>query len=231
LRVDVTIGYLDPELDPRGRESHRVLAGTVGAFWCYWVQIPRIALCASVALCLSACHDREGNSARGHPADSGPTAAVAPVPPLEPIVGTLVGAGWRLSLIFDVRAPTVKLSIHDRPHAVDEVSLVLLHETVDGSVKRRGGAVPDRARRSYRLRFAIDECEGAPPTPPTVWPGRCGYPDGGLRPRDITRYELLVDVDSHYFPSQDVHQIDAACVPASGSGPTCQLHGSGVEAR
>jgi hypothetical protein len=192
--------------------------------------IVSLAVCASAALCLPACHDRKGSSPRSHSPDAGPKET------LEPIVGTLVGAGWKLTLTFDVRAPALKLSIHDHLYAVDEVSLVLLRETVDGSVARQG-AGHGRAQQSYRLRFAIDECENEPPTPSGRWPGICGYPDGGVRPRNSTRYELLVDVDSQYYsptPTQDiqgVHQIEAACVPASGAGPTCKLEGAVVTRR
>ncbi len=183
---------------------------------------------AGVALCLSACHDGEPNPARGQPAESGQTEAASPLPPLEPVNGTLVDSAWRLGVRFDPRAPTVTLSIHEKPYAVDDVSLVLQKETVDGSVARRGGAVPARATRSYRLRFAIDECENEPPTPSGKWPGLCGYPEGGPRPRRIAGYELLVDVDSLYSSTEDIHRIDAACVPTSGRGPICQLNGTAV---
>jgi hypothetical protein len=134
---------------------------------------------------------------------------------------------WRLTVTFDLRAPTVTLSIDGHPHTVAEVSLVLLRETVGRSMKRPGGVVPESARQSYRLRFAFDACEGEPPTPSGHWPGLCGYFDGGP-PRQITRYELLVDVDSLYSWTQDVHQFEAACVPTSGAGPTCHLGGTKV---
>lgn len=144
------------------------------------------------------------------------------------IEGTLVDDTWRLTVLFNPRSPRVTLEIRKEPYSLSDIRLVLQSEKFDGRAERDGGSVPSDAKLSYRLGFALDECEHEPPTPPGRWPGLCGYFEGGARPRRVVKYELLVDVKSSYTHAMDMHEIDAACVPSSGKGPSCQLRGTVV---
>jgi len=184
------------------------------------------ALCALCALCAGACGSDEpvrasggtGQGSASAPATSGGAA-------IPPISATLRDASWQLTVRLDPRAPSASLTIHDSPRTLSAVSLELIHETAFGSVHRPGGVAPARVTHQYRLRYTIDECEGAPATP-GAWPGLCGHLEGAPAPQRLVAYELLIDADSTYWSTGESHVFVAACVPRSGAGPTCKLTGS-----
>jgi hypothetical protein len=186
---------------------------------------PALALCLALG---GAC----GRGGAGAPSAAVSASAApradggAPSSSLPPIQATLHDETWKLALTLDPRAPKGALEIRGQPYALTEVGLVLEHEALAGSVARDGGTSPAHAARSYRLRFSLDECAHAPPTPPGAWPGPCGHAEGQPRPQKLTSYELLVDVESSYWLTGELHQIKAACVPRSGAGPSCKLEGT-----
>jgi hypothetical protein len=82
-------------------------------------------------------------------------------------------------------------------------------------------------RAEYRLVLVVDDCADAPPTPPNAWPGLRGHADSEPPPILRKRFELRLSRDATRVPNgPQVDLVEAACVPDSGHGPTCQLRGS-----
>jgi hypothetical protein len=171
-------------------------------------------------------------SSSAPPAASSPTtfdhgstgpARVATVPPIE---ATLHDEAWKLTVRLDTTSPSASLEIRGARYALQGTALELLSEELAGSSPRDGGTRPAHAALRYRLRFQVDECEHEPPTPDGRWPGLCGHREGEPRPQHLAPYELLVDVDSSYWATGELHRLAAACVPHGGAGPACKLDGT-----
>jgi hypothetical protein len=90
-------------------------------------------------------------------------------------------------------------------------------------------------RAQYRLHFTIDVCEHEQPITsdmPSSWWSPCRYVVGRPRPTWIMPFDLLIErkfsrspATPQYGPTY-LDMLDAACVPATGAGPSCQLSGS-----
>lgn len=147
----------------------------------------------------------------------------ASVPPIE---ATLRDAAWKLTVRLDPLGPSASMEVRGARRTLSAISLDLLGEDAAGSIPRDGGALPAHATLRYRLRFTMDECEGAPAAPEGAWPGTCGHREGEPPPEHPAIFEVLIDRESSYWPTGEVHKLIAACVPRSGAGPTCKLEGS-----
>jgi hypothetical protein len=142
-----------------------------------------------------------------------------------PFDAALTNETWSLLLHVDPGSPRGKLEIGGEGFDLLAVELVLEHQDSHGLVVGPRGRTPAYAQSRYRLRFSIDECAHAQPTPEGHWPGICGYVQGQSRPTRLERYELLLDVESTFLVDGEVHRLAAACVPQSGAGPSCSLRG------
>jgi len=183
-----------------------------------------VALCALLAAACNSGDPVRPTDGSGQAAAS--TSAILGSAATSPISATLQDGSWTLAVRLDPQAPAVSLKIRDQARTLSAVSLELIHETATGSVPRPGGAVPAHANHQYRLRYTMNECEGAPTTPDSAWPGLCGHLAGTPAPQRPASYELLIDADSTYWLTGERHALVAACVPRSGAGPTCKLEGS-----
>jgi hypothetical protein len=165
------------------------------------------------------------------PASTDPPDAVATEPSsltsaLPPVMIVAQDTTWKLLLELKPAAPRGELELAGEQFTLSAMRLDVKAQTLNGVANRDGATLPAIAHTEYRLRFALDECEHPTPTPPNAWPGLCGQIEGLPPPKRIVEHELLVDVDSAYWATGEVHQLRAACVPRSGAGPSCQLWGS-----
>jgi hypothetical protein len=84
----------------------------------------------------------------------------------------------------------------------------------------------DHFDAEYRLSFEIDTCHHALPAPQPRW-DPCWYTMGSERPVLRKRYEMLVHRRGVPVGASGLLEIvDVACVPSSGSGPSCSMCGT-----